>query len=1557
MIRLYTLSLALCCSIFSLAQDFHVITQPEIIEVINHGETSPLRDWDHSQKFENPRVKPEKLGYVPKKDWPLNTFKQEALHDGFDPVYQSEGPIHEADFTKAIDQNYDGMPYSGVNPSDNILDVGPNHVIQMMNGSSGAYFIIYDKSGNTLVPQTYLDNFFGANGGASYSGLGDPIVLYDAMADRWFMSEFQSGGNNIYMAVSTTPDPTGSWYFYSFTAPNFPDYLKFGVWSDMYIMTSNETGPNPIYAIDRTAMLAGTAPTTQRFTVPTYGSIGFQATTPVTHDGGAPPPAGAPGMFMRMGDDAWTGGPAQDQLELWSMDIDFANPANSVVSGPQLMPVSAFDTELCGYTSFSCIQQPGSATQLDPLREVLMNRVQYRNLGGHEAIVASHAVDVSGADEAGVRWYEVRRSGLVTNDWAVHQEGTYAPDTDSRWMSGIAMNAAGDIALMYNVSSSTTFPGIRYTGRYANDPLGQMTMPETSIIEGSSANGSNRYGDYNSLDSDPVTGSFWGTANYNPASQWATRVFEFSFPVLNCTAPTLTTNIVDDCANVAFNLSLNIGADGDASAYTVSYTVDGGAPISLGSNSPGQLNIGNFSFGSVIDLSIDHDDDPACNRTLTGLTSTGGSCCVAPSLSVSTVPDCANGLFGISLNIGTDGDAPNYDVLADDGTGAVLIGTFGAGDVTIGDYTLGSSVSIDVIHNGFPNSCDQTITEVSESAICNDDCANAETISCGTVVNGSTIGATTENPEPGTCVTTAGSSGGVWYTFLGQNSNNLSAAAGSLGDEVTLSLCDNGGSANYDSKIRVFSGSCGALTCVTGDDDGCTGTTSLVNFATAVGETYYVLVHGFNTNAGDFAMAVTCVAPANCLEPSALGVASITETTATLSWSPGASELLWDVEIGVAGFTPSGTATVSGLTSASYEWSGGQAATSYEFYVRADCGGGEQSIWVGPFQWTTLNETIPLPQGVVCSTAGSYSGFLYVEDFEDGAIGWTGDISGVNEVGSWEIPNESGSAGTGPDVAFSGQVYVNYEASGSTTASAELISSAIDLSDAVDQAELSFYMHAYGSDMGTMSVSVSSDVAGPWTDVFSWTGQLQTSGAEAWQPVGIDVSTYVGQTLFVRFIHTGTGGFNGDMSLDFVRVEACIDPNLCLAPSSLTAFNIEENSADLFWVAPSAHTGWELEIGLSGFAPTGTATATSPTDVYNASSLVSDTSYDYYVRGECNSGVFSEWEGPFTFTTAIDYCVSLEFVDNGGVSSNYVSGTDEEYIICPDVSSDRVEVTFTFFDVEDRTGNTVCWDQLFIFDGSSTADSAITPSDLGVGPNTVGGFCWDPINLVGTGDLVGQTIVSTHSSGCLTFRFLSDNSVSRPGWEATVACVADECPADIVPNGIVDIDDFLAINSAFGISCSDCPEDLNGDGDVNIDDFLILNSNFGNDCNQVAGFANAESLMLHPDLAVALEQRRGDLNPEIVEFASKMKAATSMFVFPNPNAGDEVKLMFSSDIGDNASIVIHDISGKVMLRRQVQNAEGLSQLQLNLEGTLPSGMYMIQVESANGVLSERFVVE
>jgi hypothetical protein len=484
------------------------------------------------------------LKEVPRRFYPKPGMERVAVEQpGPDPLVaaQRQAAVRRGSGFTTPSRNFPGLGFTGVNPPDTVGDVGPAHYIQIVNSGGGGIVNVYDKAEPTpnLVTSFSLDSL---GSGVCASGFGDGIVLWDRAAQRWMLSEFSGSGNNLCVYVSQTADPvSGGWYAYGFTAPSFPDYPKYGVWptdanggAGSYIVTANDGGPG-IYALDRGAMLTGAAATYQRMSIPGLPGFGFEAPTPADLDGPDAPPTSAPAIIMRHRDTESHSGPAApgDLLEMWSFDVDWNDTGNSVLNTLPSIDVADFDSSLCGLTSFSCFPQPGTGTRLDPLREVIMFRLQYFNFGDHESLVGNFVVDVDGADTGGLRWFELRSVG--GGAWTLFQEGTYSPDDTNRWMAASAMDSSGNIAIAYNVSSTSVFPGLRYTGREDGDPLGVMTQPETVIHAGTASNSSNRYGDYSAMNLDPEDDCvFWFTGMDNLSSSWRTQIASFRFDACGC---------------------------------------------------------------------------------------------------------------------------------------------------------------------------------------------------------------------------------------------------------------------------------------------------------------------------------------------------------------------------------------------------------------------------------------------------------------------------------------------------------------------------------------------------------------------------------------------------------------------------------------------------------------------------------------------------------------------------------------------------------------------------------------------------------------------------------------------------------------------------------------------------------------------------------------------------------------------------------------------------------------------------------------------------------------
>lgn len=461
-------------------------------------------------------------GYVPDIELP-----------GRAPVVQSMVPATLK--TPALTTGFDGIDLAtggSGEPPDTVGDVGSNHYVQMVNSS----FAIFDKNGAKLTGPTAINNLWSDGTLCQTQNEGDPIVLYDRLADRWMLSQFNHTDDSTppfyqCIAVSQTADPMGTYYTYSFVVSNdagaFNDYGKFGVWPDGYYMGANEAGFTA-YTFDRQKMLTGATATFQKF-----NSAASNFMLPSDLDGPTAPPAGTPNYFYTMG----TG----NMMELWAFQVDWATPANSSFTKvTDLTSAVGFGYDVCpadpaNKDSFDCIPQPGTAQKLDAIGEWPMFRFQYRNHGSHESLVGNFTADMDaapGSDHAGLHWFELRRVGA--GSWSIFNEGNYAPDANERWMGSAAMDKNGNIAVGYSVSNGTNlFPSIRYATRLAADPAGQLGS-EVTLHAGSAAQtSSNRWGDYSAMTVDPTDDcTFWFTSEYiqNSADGWRTRVGAFKIP-------------------------------------------------------------------------------------------------------------------------------------------------------------------------------------------------------------------------------------------------------------------------------------------------------------------------------------------------------------------------------------------------------------------------------------------------------------------------------------------------------------------------------------------------------------------------------------------------------------------------------------------------------------------------------------------------------------------------------------------------------------------------------------------------------------------------------------------------------------------------------------------------------------------------------------------------------------------------------------------------------------------------------------------------------------------
>ncbi len=474
-------------------------------------------------------------------------------------------------------------------PPDTDGSVGPNHYFQIVNTD----FAIFNKAGTAVlgpVPNNTLWSGFG--GLCQQDNDGDATVRYDRIADRWVVQQLAITGADgsttpflICVAVSTSGDPTGSFNRYSFAYADFPDYPKLSVWPDAYYLTVNRfnasgtqfLGPD-VAALDRTNMLNGNPATKISF----QPSSSFSSLLPSDLDSKTLPPSGEPNFMIGLGSSA-------NSLAVFNFHTDFGTPSNSSLTGPTTLATNAF-SQACG--GGTCIPQAGTSQQLDSLGDRLMFRLAYRNFGDHESLVAAHSV--TAGSSTGVRWYELRVSSGTP---AIFQQGTYAPDSAFRWMPSIAMDSAGDIAVGFSISSSSTHPGVHYAARLPGDPAGTMGQGEAVVIDGNgsqSGNNLSRWGDYSGMTNDPSDDcTFFYTNQYEATTgsfNWHTRVGSFRFSSCG-TAPT-------NDFSVSVSPSSQTVTAGSSTSYTVSTAVTSGSAVSINLSASGLPSGATASFSS-----------------------------------------------------------------------------------------------------------------------------------------------------------------------------------------------------------------------------------------------------------------------------------------------------------------------------------------------------------------------------------------------------------------------------------------------------------------------------------------------------------------------------------------------------------------------------------------------------------------------------------------------------------------------------------------------------------------------------------------------------------------------------------------------------------------------------------------------------------------------------------------------------------------------------------------------------------------------------------------------
>jgi hypothetical protein len=464
---------------------------------------------------------------------------------GLDKSIQSSIPTQMLNREpKVLTQSFNGagatdnaaVGFGNLVPPDPAVSVGPNHVVQMIN----LVHKVYNKSGTLLTGPLKFSAI-----ASTATDDGDPITLYDHIADRWILLQFSklftNGQESLVFCVSQTGDPTGAYNVYEFlTTGVFPDYPHVGIWNNAYVITThnfNTAGTaylgQGFWAFDRNKMIAGT---------PTTTAIGFNVSSdfgylPASTEGAKLPESTSMPTFVTFD---------VNKLQYRTLTPNFVTPASSVLSAAVDLTTTSFDPRE------STVEQVGTTATLDGLGDRMMSRVTYRRFDNYESLVMNHIVNVNtsavgtltaGTYQAAPRWYELTRA-LPTDPWTINQQSTFSPTAISgttginRWMSCPGIDQRGNIALAYSRSSSTNNADIYYAERRKTDALSTLGAEQVFHNAGGvQTDASGRWGDYSGMTTDPLDEeTMWFTAEYYAATSargFSSRIgsFKISDPI------------------------------------------------------------------------------------------------------------------------------------------------------------------------------------------------------------------------------------------------------------------------------------------------------------------------------------------------------------------------------------------------------------------------------------------------------------------------------------------------------------------------------------------------------------------------------------------------------------------------------------------------------------------------------------------------------------------------------------------------------------------------------------------------------------------------------------------------------------------------------------------------------------------------------------------------------------------------------------------------------------------------------------------------------------------
>jgi hypothetical protein len=374
--------------------------------------------------------------------------------------------------------------------------------------------------------------------------------------------------------------------------------------------------------------------------------------------------------------------------------------------------------------------------------------------------------------------------------------------------------------------------------------------------------------------------------------------------------------------------------------------------------------------------------------------------------------------------------------------------------------------------------------------------------------------------------------------------------------------------------------------------------------------------------AEDYTFEVT--PPPSCLPILDLTLDGVTTNSVDISWTIGDAETNWNIEYGVSGFALGSGTTGTASGTPAFTANSLTPDTEYEFYVQADCGGGDESMWIGPLTAYTG----------YCAFEGTDPDY-YINNFSTTG-GATSNISNLN-------------SGISPN---------GYE--NATAMSVSQFEGGPDVNFTVNFGLESWYTFGFGIwvDWNDNMIFESSE------QMFQSFGYQDNFSGSFGVPLGVAVGTYRMRIMTDYNNSSPTDPctlYSGEGEAEDYTFEVVPIPS-CLPVSDLETENETSNSIDITWTPGDSETSWNIEWGTPGFVP-GTGTGIDSAQQTSSASfsiggLTSATNYDIYVQASCNSTDSSYW----TMVSGTTLCAPITALP---WTEDFEAMTDFDYNLFP----------------------------------------------------------------------------------------------------------------------------------------------------------------------------------------------------------------------------------------------------------------------------------------------------